>query len=602
MRGLRSAVAGMLMITGSMGAQVPRQLTGFDTVVAKAMKAFDVPGVAIAIVRNDSVVFTKGYGTRTIGRNEPVSDRTMFAIGSASKAFTAATLAMLVDEGKVRWDEPVTRYLPGFQMYDPYVSRELTVRDLLTHRSGLERGDPLWYGTAWSRDEIVRRVRFLKPTYSMRAMFSYQNIMFLTAGQVAAQVSGRSWDDIVRDRIFTPLGMTATNTSTKALAGLADVATPHVKIDDTVRAVSYRNIDNIGPAGSINSNVRDMAQWVRFQLDSARAGGKTLIAANSFVETHTPQTLIGVNAEARRTNPFTHYMSYGFGWFLQDYRGREVVQHGGNIDGMSALVALMPEERVGLVVLTNANASPLPATLMYAAFDRFLGATGTDWVDKVKQRVAGAEKQAKDAQKAIESQRVMGTSPSLALEKYTGTYADSMYGDAVVTMENGHLVARVGAPIVADLEHWHFNTFRAVARDRMLGKPFVNFSLGADGKVASMKVDGLTEFVRRPDPVDTTARVTLTESQLASLAGAFESKVPALRIKVDLISGKLILSIAGQSPYTLVAESATRFRLTGPPGMPGGFFVDYAIDNGKVKTLTLTQPPPRPTLTFEPVK
>lgn len=601
MRTVRAAIAGILVGTLSIGAQVPRQLTGFDSVVARAMQAFDVPGVAIAVVKDDSIIFAKGYGTRTIGRNEPVTDRTMFAIGSASKAFTAASLAMLVDDGKVRWDEPVSRYLPWFQMYDPYVSRELTVRDLLTHRSGLERGDLLWYGSSWSRDEIVRRVRFLKPTYSMRAAFSYQNIMFLTAGQVAAQASGKRWDDLVRERIFTPLGMTATNTSITALAGLTDVATPHYKIDDTVRAVPYRNIDNIGPAGSINSNVRDMAQWVRFQLDSARAGGKTLITANSFVETHTPQTLIGVNTEGRRTNPFTHFMSYGFGWFLQDYRGREVVQHGGNIDGMSALVALMPEERVGLVVLTNANGSPLPSALMYAAFDRFLGATGTDWVENVKQRVQDAGKTAKDAQKSIESQRVAGTSPSLALERYAGTFADSMYGDAVVTMENGHLVARVGAPIVADLEHWHYNTFRAVARDRALGKLFVNFALGTDGKVASMKVEGMTEFQKRPDPVDTTANVVLSEAQMAPLAGAFESKVPALRIKVDLISGKLVLSIAGQPTYTLVAESPTRFRLTGPPGMPGGFFVDYLLERGQVKALTLTQPAPRPTLSFVPV-
>jgi CubicO group peptidase (beta-lactamase class C family) len=489
-------------------AQAPRQLVGFDSVVARGMKTFDVPGVALAIVKGDSVVYVKGYGTRTLGKNEPVDDRTMFAIGSSSKAFTAATLAMLVDEKKVRWDDPVTKYLPFFQMYDPYVSRELTVRDLLTHRSGLSRGDLLWYGTAWDRNEIIRRVRYLKPTYSVRATFSYQNIMYLTAGQVAAVAGGKTWDDMVHDRIFVPLGMSATNTSTRALTGQGDVATPHMKIDDTVRAISYRNIDNIGPAGSINSNVRDMAQWVRFQLDSGRAAGKALIATTTFVETHTPQTIIRVDSAARRTNPFTHFSSYGFGWFLQDYRGREIVHHGGNIDGMSALVAMMPEERLGLVVLTNANGSPLPSTIMYSVFDRYLGAQGMDWVAHVGKIVEGQQKQAKDAQKALEAQRVAGTSASLALDKYAGTYADSMYGDAVVALENGHLVMKVGAPLAADLEHWHYNTFRAVARDKTMGKLFVNFALASDGKVASMKIDGLTEFMRRPAPPDTSKRAS----------------------------------------------------------------------------------------------
>jgi CubicO group peptidase (beta-lactamase class C family) len=242
-------------------------LNGFDDYVNKALKEWEVPGVAIAIVKGDQVVLAKGYGVRKLGEAAPVDERTLFAIGSSSKAFTAAAVAMLVDEGKVKWDDPVTKYLPGFQMYDPYITRELTVRDLLTHRSGLQRGDFLWYGTGLDRDEILRHARLLKPTWSLRSTFGYQNIMFLAAGQLVAKVSGKSWDEFIQQRIFAPLAMNSSSTSINALKTAADVATPHAKVDAKVQVIPWRNIDNIAPAGSINSNVVDMAQWVRLQLN-----------------------------------------------------------------------------------------------------------------------------------------------------------------------------------------------------------------------------------------------------------------------------------------------------------------------------------------------
>src|SRR3712207_1959606 len=226
---------------------------GYDAYVTTALATWKVPGVAIAIVRNDSIIYAKGYGLRELGKADPVNERTLFAIGSASKAFTSAAIAMLVDEGKVRWDDPATRYLPNFQMHDPYVTRELSLRDLLSHRSGLARGDLLWYGSDLDRDEILRRVRFLQPSWSFRSTFGYQNLMYLAAGQVVARVANTTWDDFITRRIFQPLGMTASNTTVRALAGQPNVATPHAEIDDTVRTVAWRNIDNIAPAGSINS-------------------------------------------------------------------------------------------------------------------------------------------------------------------------------------------------------------------------------------------------------------------------------------------------------------------------------------------------------------
>src|SRR5262245_40952510 len=299
----------------------------FEEYVNKAIKDWGVPGVAIAIVKDDHVVFAKGFGVRELNKPAVVDEHTLFAIGSSSKAFTAASIAMLVDEGKLKWEDPATKYLAGFQLFDPYSTRELTVSDLLTHRSGLSRGDLLWYGSEYDRNEVLRRVRYLKPTWSLRAHFGYQNIMFLAAGQIIPSVTGKNWDDFVRERIFTPLGMKSTNTSIKVLTASNDVATPHSKIEDKVQPVSWRNIDNIAPAGSINSNVVDMAQWVRLQLGGGVYENKRLLSSAVVKEMQTPQTVIRLGGNMERLYPDAHFLSYGMGWFLSDYRGRKIVEH-----------------------------------------------------------------------------------------------------------------------------------------------------------------------------------------------------------------------------------------------------------------------------------
>jgi CubicO group peptidase (beta-lactamase class C family) len=601
----------LVLAASAAGQQVPRALVGLDAYVTQALKDWDVPGLAIAVVQGDSVVYAKGFGVRALGRSEPVDARTMFAIGSCTKAFTGVTTAMLVDEQKVRWSDPVTAYLRGFELYDPYVTRELRVQDILSHRSGLARGDLVWYGSSYDRDEILRRVRYLRPSWSFRSQFGYQNIMFLAAGQIVARVAGKRWDDVVRERVFLPLGMTATNTSIAALKGLDDVAVPHARIEDTVRAIEWRNIDNIGPAGSINSNVLDMAKWVRFQLDSGKVNGKTLITASSFVETHTPHTIVPRTTQARALNPYTHFQTYGFGWFLQDYRGREVVQHGGNIDGMSALVGMMPEEKIGVVILTNMNGTVLPTAIMNVVFDRYLGMS-KDWSADMLKVVKGLEAQQKATERKQEAGRVQGTKPSLALEKYAGTYSDSLYGTATVAMQAGHLVLSAGPTFVGDLEHWHYDVFRARWRDRQLGKSFVAFSLGVNGDVDGMKLDmgdgaiaeEVPSFRKTLSPADTVPKVEIAEAELRRFVGTWESKVPPLSLTVDLIGGTLKLTVPGQPVYTLVPVSRTRFRLTGPPEMPAGFFVQYQVDGGggggggTVRGMTLEQPSPQPTMTF----
>jgi CubicO group peptidase (beta-lactamase class C family) len=475
---------------------------GWDAYVTQALATWKVPGTAIAIVRNDSVIFAKGYGVRQVGTAQPVDERTVFAIGSSSKAFTAAAVAMLADEKKLSLDGRASLYLPGFQLADPYASRELTVRDLLSHRSGLSRGDMVWYGSAYDRDEIVRRVRFLQPTWSFRSQFGYQNIMYITAGQVVARTAGTTWDDFIRDRIFTPLGMTSSTTSIRQIAGKPDLASPHAEIDGQVRAVEWRNIDNAGAAGSINSTVLDMARWVRLQLAGGTFEGRRLISEKMIDEMRTPHTVIPIDTGARRNNPYTHLQAYGLGWFLQDYRGRLVVQHGGNIDGMTALVAMMPEERLGIVILANMNGTGLNATLMNRAFDLHLGVRPEDWSGKAFARTEAARARGREAQRKAEAARVPNTRPSLPLANYVGVYADSLLGELTVRDSAGTLVLAFGPALRAPLEHWHFDTFRARLGTPVPNPVAVQFRVGPMATVDEVQLDlgGPATFRRRPEP------------------------------------------------------------------------------------------------------
>ena len=487
----------LLVVVQVVAAQAPGP--EFDEYVNKALKDWEVPGVAIAIVKNDRVVLAKGYGVRELNKTEPVDEQTLFAIGSSSKAFTATAIAILVDQAKLKWEDPATKYLPGFQLFDPYSTRELTVADLLSHRSGLARGDLLWYGSEYSRDEVLRRVRYLKPSWSLRARFGYQNIMFLAAGQIIPSVTGKTWDDFMRERIFIPLDMKSTSTSVKAFAGTTNVAAPHSKIEDKVQVVPWRNIDNIAPAGSINSNARDMAQWVRLQLGEGVYDGKRLLSAVSMKEMHTPQTVIRLEGPRARLYPEAHFLTYGLGWFLSDYRGRKLVEHGGAIDGMRAEVAMIPEEKLGLVILTNLHGTNFPQALMFKILDHYLNAPQRDWSSELLKVSKEFENQAKNAEKKLETDRVKNTSPSLALEKYAGTFQSDMYGETRVTLENQKLVIRFGANFTGDLEHWNYDTFRVTWRDPMQGKGIVSFRLNTQGKIDHVNIENLSEFTRVPD-------------------------------------------------------------------------------------------------------
>ncbi len=499
---LRRALVATAVLAAAPAAAQGRPLDGFDAYVQGAMRDWRVPGMAIAIVKNDSVVYARGFGVRTAGGNDRVDEHTSFAIASTTKAFTATALAMLVDEGKVRWDDPVSMHLPGFRLSDPGLTGQITVRDLLSHRTGLPGSDAIWYASPNTSDDILRRLRFVRPFAAPRTRYQYNNVGYMVAGRVVQQASGVPWSEFVRTRILQPLGMGETLTGYAGLSERPNVATPHVEVNDTVIPVPYLDFDNIGPAGSMNSSVSDMAQWIRFQLDSGRVGGRRLVSAASHREMLTPQFLIPAASfypePTRLSRP--NFTAYGLGWFLQDYRGRKLAMHTGSIDGMTAILALVPEERLGLVIYANLDHAEVRHALMYRIVDEFLGGPRRDWSAELRPAYTQAEERARAAERERRSHRAAGTRPSLPLQAYAGTYvdADSVQSAVVLQVRDGVLVAELGGRNTAPLEHWHHDVFLARWANRAMGESFITFTVDERGRVPRMRM-GANERVRAPD-------------------------------------------------------------------------------------------------------
>jgi CubicO group peptidase (beta-lactamase class C family) len=484
-------------------------LAGFDGYIAQAVKDWEVPGLAISVVKDDSMVFARGYGVRAVGAHDSVNTHTLFALGSTTKAFTAMSLALMVDAGKLRWDDPVATYIPDFVLRDPYVTHELTIRDLLTHEMGFADPEYLWYGNDQTLASMIRRLRYLPPETSFRSHFAYNNIGYAAAGLIAGIANRSAWVDLVRTRILAPLGMSETVMEGPELKRKSNVTRPHYYIHDTLRAlpaVAQQLVDPIAPAGSMYSNVLDMAKWIRFLLDSGRVGGKRLVSDTAFAELMRPQVLVqrkGFYPTAKLTSP--NFIAYGMAWFLEDYRGEKVVFHTGSIDGLVAIVGLIPARRLGVVVVANRDHAELRHALMYRVFDAYLGPPRRDWSTEMRAMYQKVQDSVKLAEKEIETKRIADTKPSLPLARYAGRYADSLYGRVTVRLERGRLVLAPSEFLTADLVHWNYDTFRARYRNWWLEPSMVTFRLAPDGKVSAADLgDGMV--LARVPPDDSTSK------------------------------------------------------------------------------------------------
>lgn len=465
-----------------------------------------MPGLSVAIVKDGKVVLAKGYGVRRMGNPAPVDAGTRFGIASNTKLFTATALALLVEEGKLGWDKRVIDYLPAFALSDPYVTRELTVRDLLVHRSGLGlgAGDLLWWPpSTYDRKEIARRIRYIPLATSFRSAYAYDNVLYLIAGEVIEVVSGQRWEEFVRRRILTKVGMTGSDVRHSAAGKNGNVAGTHAEVNDTVRPVAPFLSDNTNPAGGIMSGAADMAKWIIVQLDSGRvAGGTPLFSPATTRELWREVTPVPIGelppglAELAHLQP--KLLGYALGVGVSDYRGKFLLQHTGGLPGYLSKVVMIPELRLGVAVLTNQESGAAFNSISYRVLDHYIGAKAVDYPGIFQRMAAENRTKLEAAEREAATGRDSTSGPSLPLAKYAGTYRDPWYGDVAVADERGKLAIRFTRTpsLVGDLMHWQHDTFLARWRDRELrADAYATFSLNPDGSVAELRMVPASESV-----------------------------------------------------------------------------------------------------------
>ncbi len=568
------------------GQAAAQALTGLGDFVEAARKDWKVPGLAVAVVKDDAVVFAEGYGLRDVKQDLPVTKDTLFAIGSSSKAFTAMTLALLVEDGKLSWDTPVRSYLPSFKLKDEVAREHITPRDLVSHRSGLPRHDFLWYNSPQSRKEMVSGLEHLESSADFRAKWQYQNLMFMTAGYLAGEVAGTSWEDVVRRRIFEPLGMKRSNFSVEDSKRADDHALPYQEKDKLVQEIPFRNISAVGPAGSINSSIAEMAQWLRLQIGKGKVGPTRLLSASGIAEMQSPQVVVPAGAA---TDPEITGLSYGLGWFVETYRGRTRVHHGGAIDGFRCQVAFVPDAGVGVVVLGNLNGTQLTEVVANTVIDRLLGLPALGWSARWLERRNAARTAADKAKAKADVDRKPGTRPAHLLDDYAAEYEHPAYGTVLIARDGVTGLKATFHDIPMKLEHWHYETFRARPEDPALSelKLFALFGTNAKGDVDSLSLPLEPQaseivFARKPP-----ARLS-DPAFLKTLEGAFVmADNPTITVNFELKGLKLTATVAGQAPRTLAPYLGTEFKLAGLTGYSVRFVQDA---KGAVSEALLIQP------------
>jgi CubicO group peptidase (beta-lactamase class C family) len=456
-----------------------------DALAESARHAWDVPGVAAVIVSPDRVLWLKGYGVRELGGDQPMTPDTVFPLASCTKAFTAVLIGMLADDGKLAWDAPVRKHWPDFHLADPLADAGVTLRDLLTHRTGLASHDFLWYRAPWPLEDIVHRAGRLPLERPFRTAFQYQSVMFAAAGLAAGRAAGDSWDALVRKRLFEPLGMASARCTTPTAAEAPDRATPHrPDRDGRLRVIPWYVQAEPNPAGSVHASARDLAAWLQFQLGDGSYRGRRLISAANLAETHTPQFALRVDGIIREANPETLQMSYGLGWVIQDYRGHLLVSHAGAIDGFRAHITLMPRDGYALALLANRHQTRMNLALSNALVDLVLGLPARDWNTHFLALVKREAEAKQAARRERDRERRQDSPPSRPLADYAGAYEHPAYGTATVRLADGRLNWEWSS-FRGPLAHHHADTFQLDNED--LDDPVIEFL--ADG------VTGVTRLV-----------------------------------------------------------------------------------------------------------
>lgn len=489
-----------LIFSLQLTAQIkPEQISRLDSIYTKALSDWNVPGLGVAIVSHDSILLAKGYGITDMTTQQAVDANTLFALASNTKAFTSTSLAMLVDRGLLKWNDKVVEHLPWFTMYNSYVTAEMTIEDLLSHRSGLKTfsGDLIWYASNYSREEIIRKVRYLKPVYGFREHFGYSNLMFITAGELIPAITGRSWDDFVQEELLDKLQMNRSTLHVSDLNSLDNTAQPHTYVDGELRQIPWLDWDNMGPAGSLISSANDMAKWLQMNLNNGIYNGDTLVSARQMHQLQSPRTIINVSPGAKRMIPETNFRSYSLGWALMDYNGMKVVSHNGGYDGMISQTLFIPEADLGFVIMTN-SLSSMYYPLMYHTLDELLGVEGKkNWNEIILANITKNEERSKEETAKLEAARELNTKPSLPAKAYVGYYGSEVYDTVEIKQEGENLHIQFGRSpsFNAELKHWQHDTYQIeFVAFPSLQKGYVSFDISRDAAVKSMEI-----FLDNPD-------------------------------------------------------------------------------------------------------
>jgi CubicO group peptidase (beta-lactamase class C family) len=559
-----------------------KALQGFDTEIEKIRTDWKIQGLSVVITKGDQIIYSKGHGMRDAAKNLPMTENTLLPIGSATKAFTTAVMAALVDEGKLDWDQPVRTWIPSFKLQDQVASERMSPLDLVTHRSGMPRHDLLWYNSKISRAEMVRRLQYLEPNKDFRTTFQYNNAMFLTAGYLTEVVTGKSWEDNVRDKLFLPLGMKRTNFSVDQSQKDADFSQPYrEEKDGTVKQIPFRSISNVGPAGSINSSAREMAAWMQMHMNKGKYAGKQVLSPSSTSYVHIPRTPMG----SSQRKPETVDIGYAPGWFTDVYRGHLRLRHGGNIDGFTALVAMVPESDIGITVLANMNGAAAPDLIVRHGLDRLLGLSARDWSAEGLKRNAEGKAQERAAEAKKKAAHVSTSKPSHPLADYAGEYEHPGYGTLAVQHKDGKLGFTFN-DIETPLEHWNYDVFNGLkGKDPAFEDEKIKFNLGTEGEIKSVQIVlepavKAIVFTRKAD------RLLTDPAWLGKLVGRYALTADE-KAEVSLRGSQMFLALGKQPPRELIPQRGTRFEVKGLTD----FFVSFKLDaKGVVTAMDFEQP------------
>lgn len=566
-----------------------KRLAGLDTFINRILKEWSAAGVTVAVVEKNKVILTKGFGYKDYEKKVPVTENTLFAIGSCTKAFTSSLLAFPMKEGKLDLDNPIKQYLPELRFVDDELNLNVTTRDMMSHRTGLPRHDLAWYGSNTKRDSLIYSIRYFEKTAPLRRVWQYNNFMFLAQGVLAEKLSGKSWETLVKEQLFTPLNMTSSNTSINDHVKAADYSFGYTEKDGTVSKMKFMNIDPIGPAGSINSNAKDMANWVMMWVNGGKFNGKEILPAAYYNQAISSQMIIGAGLPTKE-QPDVFFSNYGLAWFLANYRGHYRVEHGGNIDGFSSSTSFFPTDSIGIFVSVNQNGSPIPGIIRNTIADKLLGLKYKDWHRTQKDAVDKAKAAAKEKLKADSTQRKMGTRPTHAISDYAGTFTNEGYGTLKIEQQKDSLVAKYNA-LTFKIKHYHFNYFNFIPvadgidageDDAMKGQ----FNINIKGEIESLSIPlqtGVKDivFTKKVETID------VSKADLEKYVGEYELPGPTI-VKAYIKGEKtLMVLVPGQPDYEMVAIKTDLFNFKAISGFSVRFEKN---DAGEVTALYFIQP------------